>query len=97
MAGNVLDNMVGSFPGIYPPKGRGGGSEVRIDYVQHALSALIGYERERFCSRKLRTPVFQRVAEAIGWGLKRLALILFCFVLLIGTTLWARPKRSKLQ
>lgn len=99
VAGDVEDNMLGSFPGIYPPeeRRRDGSTEVRIDYVQHALSGLIGYERERFHQGKVRISMLRRVAEAIGWGLRRLILTVLSFVLVIGVMLWARPKSSKMH
>jgi len=99
VAGDVLENMLGSFPGVYPPEEsrRASSTEVRIDYVQHALSGLIGYERERFHHGKVRISMLRRVAEAIGWGLRRLVLTILSFVLVIGVMLWARPKSSKLH
>ena len=91
-------DMIGSFPEVYPPeRGRSKDSaQVRIDYVQHALSALIGYERERFHHGKVRVSMLYRAAEAIGWGLRRLVLTIMAFTLAIGVMLFARPKAKKI-
>mmetsp|Transcript_6995 Transcript_6995/g.15266 ORF Transcript_6995/g.15266 Transcript_6995/m.15266 type:complete len:501 (+) Transcript_6995:95-1597(+) len=91
--------MVGSFPGVYPPETDRSKecTEVRIDYVQHALSAMIGYERERFHHGKVRVSMLYRVAEAIGWGLRRLVLTILALALAVGVMLFARPKAKKLH
>lgn len=66
-------NMVGGVPKIYPPK-RKEDKEVRIDYVQHPMSAMIAYEqmlnREGLYAPKAK---IQRVASAVKRNIRKVA------------------------
>jgi len=70
---NDHHNMVGGVPKIFPPR-KGDDKEVRIDYVQHSMSAMIAYER--MLNREgpyAPKGKIQRVASAAKRNLKKVA------------------------
>ena len=53
LRGCAVCDLTGAFPATYPPdpKHPEAAAEVRVDFVQHALSAMVGYERTRGMAR----------------------------------------------
>jgi hypothetical protein len=97
-------NMHGGVPLKYPPNGDSN-KEVRVDYVQHSMSAVIAYERllrsksrsaflsksgSKFHLRHLNTSSFE-----FGPGFWRLVLLVVLFVVAtVAISLWRKPKKK---
>jgi hypothetical protein len=97
-------NMHGGVPLKYPPDGDKN-KEVRVDYVQHSMSAVIAYERlllsksrsgflsnsrSKFHLRHLDTSSFK-----FGQGFWRLVgLVVLLVVATVAISLWRKPKKT---
>lgn len=89
------NNMKGAVPAVYPAETEDDG-EVRVDYVQHSMSAVIAYE-EQIAHHHPPSRILSTILEAEGLDVALLAVALFFVASLVLLVLPFTGKRKSLR